>query len=215
MLNIYGVALSPFVRKVQLALAYKGIEYNSIPTMPSDDSPEFRAISPLGKIPVLEDGDFSVPDSSVILRYLDSKYPEKPLFPENSELLARVSWLEEYADTNLAQGCAVFFRERWLHPTVLNTPTNESAIENAQTELMPPILAYLESVVQEEGYFVGDTLSVADLGITSAFVNAEYGGYDVDSASYPKLAAYIARAMGSSLVKDQLAKEEQIIKSFG
>jgi len=215
MLNIYGVALSPFVRKVHWALDYKGIEYNSIATMPNDTSPEFRAISPLGKIPVLEQDSFSVPDSSIILRYLDAKYPDKPLFPADPEMAARVSWLEEYADTNLVQGCAVFFRERWLNPTMLNTPTDESAIKDAQNNLMPPLLAYLESVVQDEGYFAGDTLSVADLGISSAFVQAGYGDYSVDADAYPKLAAYITRAMDSGLVKDQLAKEEQIFKSFG
>ena len=215
MLNIYGVALSPFVRKVHWALAHKGIEFNSIPTMPSDNSPEFRAISPLGKIPVLEQDGFSVPDSSIILRYLDAKYPDKPLYPEDPEMAARVSWLEEYSDTNLVQGCATFFRERWLNPTMLNTPTDESVIEDAQNNLMPPLLTYLESIVQEEGYFTGDALSAADLGITSAFVQAGYGDYTVDADAYPRLAAYLARAMESSLVKDQLAKEEQIFKSFG
>jgi glutathione S-transferase len=215
MLNIYGVPLSPFVRKVHLALAHKGIEYNAIPTMPGDSAPEFRAISPLGKIPVLQDGEFSVPDSSIILRYLDAKYPEKTLYPQDPELAAKVCWLEEYADTNLVQGCAVFFRERLVNPKMMNKPCDEDAVADAQNNLMPPLLDYLESVVQEAGYFIGDALSVADLGITSAFVNAQYGGYSVDAEAHPKLAAYLARAMQSSLVKDQLDKEQKILSSFG
>ena len=215
MLNIYGIPLSPFVRKVHWALAHKGIEFQSIPTMPGDSAPEFRALSPLGKIPVLQDDDFSVPDSSIILRYLESQYPQNPLYPEAPKAAATVSWLEEFADTKLVEGCAVFFRERFVNPNMMNKPTDEDAVEDAQNNLMPPLLSYLESVVAEEGYFSGDALSVADLGITSAFVNARYGDYTVDATAYPKLGGYLARAMQSPLVVDQLAKEQQIIQSMG
>jgi glutathione S-transferase len=73
MIKIYGVPLSPFVRKALLALEYKGLDYENEPTFPGDESPAFRAISPLGKIPVLEHDGFTVPDTSVICRYLDRR----------------------------------------------------------------------------------------------------------------------------------------------
>ena len=215
MLKVHGVPLSPFVRKVHWALTYKDVEFESVPTMPGDASPEFRAMSPLGKLPVLQDGDFTVPDSSIILRYLDARYPEKALYPEDPQACAFVSWLEEFADTKLVEGCAVFFRERFLNPNMMKKPTDQAAVEDALTDLMPPLLSYLESVVSDEGYFVGTTLSVADLAITSAFVNAQYGDYSVDSAAYPKLSAYLMRAMDAGLVKDQIAKEQVILKSLG
>ncbi len=97
----------------------------------------------------------------------------------------------------------------------MKQPTDQNAVDDAATNLMPPLLAYMESVVQEEGYFTGDSLSVADLAITSAFVNAQYGDYSVDAGAYPKLAGYLARAMDAPLVMNQLAKEQEIIKSMG
>lgn len=214
MLKVYGIPLSPFVRKVQWALAHKEIEYESIPTMPGDDSPEYRALSPLGKIPALVDDDFSVSDSSIILRYLEAKFPQNPLYPSDPQANATVSWLEEFADTKLVEACAAFFRERFVNPKMMNKPTDQSVIDDAEENLMPPLLEYLESTVQESGYFFGDALSVADLSITSAFVNAQYGDYQVDKAKYPKLAGYLERAMGSSLVTDQLAKEAEIMKAM-
>lgn len=215
MLKVYGIPLSPFVRKVQWALAHKEVEYESIPTMPGDTSPEYRALSPLGKIPALVDGDFSVSDSSIILRYLDAQYPQNPLYPSDAQANATVSWLEEFADTKLAEACAAFFRERFVNPKMMNKPTDQSVIDDSEANLMPPLLEYLESVVQDSGYFFGDALSVADLSITSAFVNAQYGDYQVDKAKYPKLAGYLERAMQSSLVTDQLAKEAEVMKAMG
>ncbi len=215
MLKIYGVPLSPFVRKVHWALTYKGVEFEAVPTMPGDESAEFRARSPLGKIPALQHDDFSVPDSSIILRYLDAEFPEKPIYPADSRACATACWLEEFADTKLAEGCSVFFRERFLNPNMFNQPTDDALVAEAETTLMPPLLAYLESVVAVDGYFMGDTLSVADLAITSAFCNAQYGGFEVDATGYPKLAAYLTRAMASDMVKDQLAKEQVLFESMG
>ena len=60
MIKIYGVPLSPFVRKALLALEYCELEYENEPTFPGDQSPEFRAISPLGKIPVLDHDGFTI-----------------------------------------------------------------------------------------------------------------------------------------------------------
>ena len=62
-MKLIGIPLSPFVRKVAVILAIKELEYDSEPLMPGDESPEFRALSPLGKIPVLVDGDLSLADS--------------------------------------------------------------------------------------------------------------------------------------------------------
>ena len=82
MLRLHGVQLSPFVRKALLMLEFKSIEYESVDVFPGSEDAAFRAISPLGKVPVLEHDEFSIPDTSVICRYLDRVYPEKPLLPE-------------------------------------------------------------------------------------------------------------------------------------
>ncbi len=215
MLKIYGIPLSPFVRKVHWALAYKEVEFESVSVMPGDESAEFRAMSPIGKIPAMDHDGFTVSDSSIILRYLDSVFPDKPLYPQDPQQNAKVSWLEEFADTKLVDACAVFFRERLINPVMMKKPADESAIEDAQANLMPPLLSYLEGQVQEAGYFFGDSLSAADLGITSAFVNARYGDYQVEAGQYPRLASYLDRAMQSPLVTGQAAIEQEIMKSFG
>jgi glutathione S-transferase len=208
MIKLYGVPLSPFARKALLALDYKELEYENVPTFPGDEAPEFRAISPLGKIPVLEHDGFTVPDTSVICRYLDRIAPEKSLYPEDPQLEARASWLEEYADSRLVETCATLFRERLLNPKMFNQPTNEEVVQNVLDNTMPECLAYLETVVPESGYLVGDSLSVADLAVTTCFIQARYGDYDVDGGAAPKLRNYLDRAFAAPLVVQRLEAEK-------
>jgi hypothetical protein len=64
MLIVHGANASPFVRKVRALLAEKGVAHESEMVFPGDQSPDWRRISPLGKIPLLQDGDDTELDSS-------------------------------------------------------------------------------------------------------------------------------------------------------
>ena len=55
---IYGSSMSPFVRKALAFAAEKGVAVESLPGGMGGGSPAFKAASPFGKIPALEDGDF-------------------------------------------------------------------------------------------------------------------------------------------------------------
>jgi glutathione S-transferase len=207
MIKLYGVPLSPFARKALLVLDYKGLEYENVPTFPGDPSPEFRAISPLGKIPVLEHDGFTIPDTSVIARYLDRIAPEKSLYPSDPRLEARALWLEEYADSRLVETCSGLFRERLLKPKMFNQPTDDAVVRNILDTTMPECLRYLETVVPESGYLVGDSLTIADIAVTTCFIQARYGDFDVDGAVAPRLRRYLDQAFAVPLVTKRLEAE--------
>lgn len=108
-LVIYGMKGSPFVRKVQVLLAEKGIEYEleGVNIFPAPDW--FAAINPAKRIPVLRDRSVgadgvagTIPDSSAICAYLERKHPEPPLYLKQAFAYGRALWLEEYADSELA-----------------------------------------------------------------------------------------------------------------
>jgi glutathione S-transferase len=208
MIKLYGVPLSPFARKALLTLDYKELEYENVPTFPGDEAPEFRAISPLGKIPVIEHDGFTVSDTSVICRYIDRIAPQNSIYPSDPQLEAKACWLEEYADSRLIENCALLFRERLLNPKMFNQPTNDEAVQDVLENGMPECLAYLESVIPEAGYLVGDSLSIADIAITTCFVQARYGDFDVDGAVAPKLRSYLDRAFAAPLVVKRLEAEK-------
>lgn len=189
---VYGAPLSPFVRKVIMALEYKRAPYRNEVVLPFRTPDSFARISPLRKIPAFADEHLTVADSSVICDYLEHKYPQPPLYPADPVLRARALWLEEYADTRLQEnlGPGLFF-ERVVAPKLLQRPADEARIQRSM-EALPALQDYLEGEVGD-GFLVGSMLSIADLSVPSVFLNANYAGYDVDPARWPKLAGYLHR----------------------
>jgi maleylacetoacetate isomerase len=80
MLRLYRFRYSTNVERVALALAYKGLEVESVAVNPADRS-AVRAVSGQDLVPVLVDGDEVVTDSTRIMRHLERRFPEPPLFP--------------------------------------------------------------------------------------------------------------------------------------
>ena len=128
--TLYGVGLSPFVRKVRVVLAEKGIPYDHDPVMPGNPDPEFRKMSPLGKVPGFRDGNHAFSDSSVICQYLERRHPEPALYPKDAYELARALWFEEYADTALIEvfGPKIFF-PRIVEKKFMGKEPDEKAIQ--------------------------------------------------------------------------------------
>ena len=83
---VYGPSLSPYVRKVLVFAAEKGIAVEqSTATRGPDADPAYLAASPFRKIPALKDGDFLLSDSSAIVAYLDKLKPEPALIPAGAQ----------------------------------------------------------------------------------------------------------------------------------
>jgi glutathione S-transferase len=194
MAKVYGVNLSPFVRKVRVALAEKNVPYELDPVIPVNVSPEYKKISPLGKVPAFEDGGRTLSDSSVICAYLEKTHPSPALYPADAYEYARALWFEEYADSGLAAeiGPKIFF-QKIVGPLFFNQKTDDALVEKALNEGLPPMFAYLESQLGDNQWLAGGAFSIGDIGVGSQFVNLRHAGYGVDAARWPKLAKYVAR----------------------
>jgi glutathione S-transferase len=207
-MKVYGVSLSPFVRKVLLTLETKGIAYEQIPVMPGQTPADYDRISPLRKVPALDHDGFIVADSSVICAYLDEVFPQVPMYPKDPKQRATARFLEEFGDTRLVENAAPIFVERLVKPTLWKQPTDEARVKEIIENGMPPVLRYLESVVPDKGYLFGATTpGVADFALASPLLNAQYGGYEVDGRTYPKVAGFFARVSNTPVVAKRLEKE--------
>jgi glutathione S-transferase len=98
-IRLFGVRLSPFVEKVVRALQLKDVPFELVPLKSPAD---FKRWNPqTGKMPVLEiDGERFI-DSTFILRVLDERAPEPPLFAADPETAARQRFIEDWADESL------------------------------------------------------------------------------------------------------------------
>ena len=213
--TVYGIALSPFVRKVRVALAEKGVAYEVDPVIPVNVSPEYRKISPLGKVPAYRDGDTTLADSSVIIAYLDRTKPSPALYPSDPYDYARALWFEEYADGGLAGiiGPKIFF-QKVVGPKFFNQPTDEAVVKKALEEELPPMFDYLESQLDAgDTTLVGKQFTVGDIGVGSQFVNFFHAGYGIDTKRWPKLAAYLAALHERPSFRTLLSEERALFQA--
>jgi glutathione S-transferase len=211
-LIVYGAPLSPFVRKVRVLLAELGLDYQLEIIRPFDQPDWYYAVSPLGRIPALKDGDVSLADSSVICQYLSDKYPERPnLFADTPALSAQVRWLEKYADYELAPLCTfAIFRNRALKP-LMGQSCDEQAVQSALQDKLPKHFDYLEQTLGTKPFFVGARLSLADLAIASQLINMEHGGEVLDAQRWPQLSSHYGRIKALPSVQNVLSGELRML----
>jgi glutathione S-transferase len=204
MLILYGINLSTFTRKVRLALAEKGLDYR-LEVAPMG-SPKVRALHPLGKIPVLTDGEVVIPDSSVIIAYLERAYPGVSLYPADAQTLARALWLEEYADTRLREATLPFFAENVVKVLFQRKPADSAALAAAAAP-RDECFDYLERELPAAGFAARPALTVADIAIGAQLITYRQGGGSLDAVRWPRLSAYSQTLMQRPHWADILAEE--------
>ena len=158
---VHGNSVSPFVRKVIVFAAEKGVALDSRPTRFGDRSDEWLAKSPFGKIPAFEDGDYVLADSSAIVQYIEAKHPENPLIPTEAKARGKAVWFDEYSDTIFVGQLGMIFFNRMIAP-LLGMAQDLDAADKAEAELLPPHLTYLETVIPASGFLIEDRLTLAD-----------------------------------------------------
>ena len=192
---LYGSTISPFVRKVAVYAAEKGIELEIQPTGLPSPGPEFLAASPFRKMPAFRDGDYTLADSSAIIHYLEARHPEPSLIPAGAEDRGRAIWFDEFADTLVcACGSKIFFN-RVVAPRFLGREGDLGAAERAERDELPPLLDYLETVIPDNGFLVGNSLTLADIAVASPFANFRHCDVRIDAEKYPRITDYTAQIL--------------------
>ncbi|MAG29520.1 MAG: glutathione S-transferase [Deltaproteobacteria bacterium] len=213
--TLYGVSLSPFVRKVRAALALKEIQYELVNVMPGAMEPEFLAKSPLSKIPVWEEGDgFSLPDSSVICAYLERIQPEPALYPEDPRAMATALFWEEYSDTRVVDSGTPIFFQRVVRAHIFKQSAEEEIVRRHLEDLLPPVLDQIEALFIGRDGADGGEITIGTLSMWSPHVNLLHAGVSIDSKRWPGLAAFLARMNEHPLLAAILEEERAALASF-
>jgi glutathione S-transferase len=192
MLKLYGFPVSNYTNMVHLALLEKGIPFDYVPTVP-DQSPEFLAMSPRGKVPVLGTPQGYINETSVILGYLEDTGKGRALLPtepyERATVRALMKEIELYIELP-ARACfaEVFFGGK----------LPDSIKEKAREDLVAGFAA-LKRHARFAPYVAGDTFTLADI----------YFLYSVD------LAATVGKQLfGLDLIGD-LPGAQSLLKRLG
>jgi glutathione S-transferase len=182
----------------ELGLAYEIKKYARDPkTMLAP--PELRAVHPLGKSPVIQDGDTIVAESGAIIEYLVGRYGNDALAPApGTPERLRYTYFLHYAEGSAMPPLLlklVFDRvENSPAPFFVRPIARAIANKVKDSFVLPQIrqhLAFLEGELASRDWFAGDDFSAADIQISFPLeAAAARGGLD---AKYPKLSAFLER----------------------
>jgi glutathione S-transferase len=162
-ITLYYGSGSPYAWRVWLALEHKGIPYE-LRTLSFDagdlGKPEFRALNPRGRVPVLVDDGFALAESAAIVEYLEDKRPGEPrLFAAEPRQRAVQRRMVREADEYLAAAMEALAR------AVLFTPPEQRVAERVAAcgDELRQELARWETAIG--GDYLAGALSAADLTV--------------------------------------------------
>jgi glutathione S-transferase len=160
MLKLYGTPPTRALRVIWL-LNELGLEYEMLPVdvlQGETRRPEFLALNPAAKVPVLVDGSLVLTESSAIQLYLADKNPKAGFIPEKVEDRAQMYRWIFFLVTEIEQPLWRIARHTFLYPEEKRLPQD---VDLAKEECLE-MLGVLERHMQGRKYVVGDRLSVAD-----------------------------------------------------
>ena len=108
-MKLYDAPRCPYCARVRIALAEKGIPYETIEVDLRNRPDWIYELNPSGRVPVLDDG-FVLPESAVIMEYLDERYSDPPLLPREPAARAEARLLVHRFDELLGDDYYAFRR---------------------------------------------------------------------------------------------------------
>ena len=208
MLILYEIALSPFVQKVKIGLREKKVNFEARLALAEEHRQAFENTSQRQEVPTLVDDDIAIFDSTMILDYIEERFPEPPLMPICPKERAEVRMLEETCDTQL-EAINFCLSEMSAFP-----PKNREAalavIERGRAELKV-LFALLEKKLGDANFFGGDSFNRSDICVLPHLNTARIMKNGPDSAN---LSAWLERVNSRPSVQATLAEVREAMPIF-
>jgi glutathione S-transferase len=200
MLRVHGSARSRALRTLwmvgELGLDY---EHNDVlPRAPGTRTPEFLALNPNARVPVIEDDGFVLAESMAINLYLARKHGK--LYPSGARNEA-LAWQWSLWETDRLDRQIVTYAN---HSAVLPEAKRDAALAKAAWDEMVPALDVLEIALTKSPWLAGDDFTVADLNVASAL----YRGLFLDLGRWPTVTAWLRKCWDRPAAKRARAMRE-------
>jgi glutathione S-transferase len=175
MVTLLNVPISPFGAKVTMAILEKGIAFETREpdleaAQAGHDVELTAASSPRLEIPLLLDGDIAIFDSTIILEYVEDRWPDPPLLPKNPAERARVRMLEDLCDTTYE--AVVWGIYEVMMMGRVNGPRQDELLARGR-EQAQGLNTWLDRHLAARPWFNGDAFGWGDLSVYPPVNNAD------------------------------------------
>ena len=212
MLTLYEHPLSAYAMKAKMALLEKGLEFKAI--LPDGlangtASGAFVEASPRAEIPALIDGDVQVFDSTIILEYLEDKWPTPALLPKEPAARARVRMIEDVMD-------GLYEPNNWGIMEVTRFKRASGALADRLVGFaksnIDQLQHWLDGQLGDKPYFNGDAFGWGDIACAPYINRSAAAGYTPPAGS--KLQAWLARVNQRPSVAKVIEQMQQVIANL-
>ena len=210
-MKLYSAPLSLFARKVDIALAEKGLPFERVmaPFTQTEGYrpklPEVLAANPKGQVPVLEDDGLVLFDSTLILEYLEDAYPAPPLYPASPREKALCRLTELWADEIMLVPIRALMYRAGPRST---DPERRARIREEGLQAEPVIAGHyaeIERRLGERAFLCGDAFTVADIAVFMMVLYAlRLAGPPI--TGHPRLSDWYARVAARPAVAPVVAE---------
>jgi glutathione S-transferase len=198
-LRIYGIARTRAYRALWVAMEL-GLDYEHLPIEIGDAgarSPEFLAINPNGRLPVIVDDQFVLFESLAITLYLAKKHSAAKLYPGTLEGEARAWQWSFWAIAEVDRGVNIWS----LHAVRLPPAERSAALRDEALKVIAAPFAVLDAALAKTPYLLGNDFTVADLNVAAVISRA----IDMDLSAVPNLKAWLTRCLDRPAARSALA----------
>jgi glutathione S-transferase len=210
MITVYGIS-GAHVARLRAALLKKELQFQHVSVNLRNKSEEFKKLSSVGKIPILEDEDGTVVwDSIHIVDYLDHKYPKTyKMFPQDPNKRA-LAWNAVALAENLSSYVGPLYVEKFgLKDGLRQNGMAHRAIvydEQQKKDLNNAVSMHLDSIKHLYGSkeFITGSLSFGDVAIYGHINNLKYLGFDVS-----KMDAWCQKLAKDPAIANMFAPESE------
>ena len=175
MITLYDAPRCPYCARVRIVLAEKGVEVDVVEVDLSDRPAWIYEKNPTGRVPVVEEDEGRpLPESAVIMEFLEERYPDPPLLPSDPAGRGAVR-LRIFRDHDLTDPYYAVRRG-----------------EDGAAEQLDAALSRFDSLLGEQAYLGGADYGLADIALVPWFLRVR-DMLDVDLDGFPAVADWLAR----------------------
>ena len=208
MFRFFHLPLSPFCRKVRLVLSEKKLEFELIEEKYWEKREDFLALNPFGQVPVLQNSEITLAESSAICEYLNEKFPDPELLPNNiedrAEVRRLVSWFDDKFNREVTQKLVY---ER-ITKKIIGKGFPEAKNVKVGMQNIKFHIDYMSSLLEYRQWLAGNEMTLADFTAAAHFSVLDYSrDVDWDRSNLVKdwYAKIKSRPAFRSLLADHLA----------
>ncbi len=211
-MKIYGAILSPFACRVLMALRHKGIDHEVEMPAAGLKTPEYLKLNPIGKIPTMKDGATVLPESGVIVEYIDEKYPKKKIIPATPKAAGMARLMATISELYVQNVVTSLFGQR-------DPKTRDKKVVKEKLAELDKGLDVLNHYIDGSGpWAMGKRFTIADCFALPAlfFVQLVTPGFGVKDplAKHKKIKKYWNGLKRTPMTKQVIKEMDAMAKQF-